>query len=158
MLLLNKQDERYIKHVSIFSLASRWIFLNMFFVFPCKIDFSLYSRQTVCVYVCLCVCVGRGGGGGVDGVHIVFSCPSAQLWFLLLTLLNNVRNLLIFSKMLILIRCYCYTTIRAQGLIYLEVFPFVILEKAFWFLLILQNNFRNLFIFCINIDIDELLL
>ena len=39
------------------------------------------------------------------------------------------------------------------------LFLFVILEKAFWFLLlILLNNFRNLFIFCINIDIDEVLL
>ena len=126
----------------------------MFFVFPCKIDFSLYSRQTVCVYVCLCVCVG----GWMECIYCFHVRLSAQLWFLLLILLNNVRNLLIFSKMLILLRCYCYTTIGAQGLISLEVFPFVILEKAFWFLLILQNNFRYLFIFCINIDIDELLL
>ena len=41
----------------------------------------------------------------------------------------------------------------------LELFPFVILEKMFWFLLlILLNNFRNLFTFCINVDIDEVLL
>ena len=47
----------------------------------------------------------------------------------------------------------------AKGLIPLELFPFVVLEKTFWFLLlILQNNVRNLFIFCINIDMDELFL
>ena len=39
------------------------------------------------------------------------------------------------------------------------LFPFVIFEKAFWFLrIILLNSFRDLFIFCINVDIDELLL
>ena len=37
------------------------------------------------------------------------------------------------------------------------VFPFVMLEKAFWFLiLILLNNLRNLFIFCINVDTNEI--
>ena len=40
-----------------------------------------------------------------------------------------------------------------------ELFPFVILEKTFWFLLlILLSNLRNLFIFCINVDVDEMLL
>ena len=39
-----------------------------------------------------------------------------------------------------------------------ELFPFVSLEKVFWFLLILLNNLRNLFIFCINVDIDVMLL
>ena len=60
--------------------------------------------------------------------------------------------------MLILIRCCCYTKTRAKGLISLGLFPFVILEKLFyysilfyWFLLLfLLNNFRNLFIFCIR--------
>ena len=38
-------------------------------------------------------------------------------------------------------------------------FKFVILEKVFSFLLfILLNNFKNLFIFCKNIDIDVVLL
>ena len=61
--------------------------------------------------------------------------------------------------MLILIRCCCYTKIRVYGLIPLELFPFVILEKARWFLLLaLLNNFRNLHVLCINVDIDELLL
>ena len=41
----------------------------------------------------------------------------------------------------------------------IELFPFIILEKQFWFLLlILLNNFRDLFIFCINVDIDKILL
>ena len=36
---------------------------------------------------------------------------------------------------------------------------FVILEKAFWYLLlILLNDFRNFFTFYINLDIDEVLL
>ena len=40
-------------------------------------------------------------------------------------------------------------------LISLELFPFVILEKAFWFLLhILINSLRNRFIFYINVDTD----
>ena len=61
--------------------------------------------------------------------------------------------------MLILMRCCCYTKIRAKGLIALELFPFIILEKPFWFLLlILLNNFRNLFIFCIIVDIDGVML
>ena len=30
----------------------------------------------MCVCVFVCVCGGAGGGGGVDGVHILFSCPS----------------------------------------------------------------------------------
>ena len=61
--------------------------------------------------------------------------------------------------MLMLMRCSCYRKIRAYGLIALEIFSFIILEKAFWcLLLILINNFRNLFIFCINVDIDEMLL
>ena len=64
-----------------------------------------------------------------------------------------------FAKMLILIRCCCYTKIRALGLTLLVLFPFVFLEKAFWFLLlILLNNFRIFFVFCISVDIDELLL
>ena len=34
-----------------------------------------------------------------------------------------------------------------------------ILEKAFWFLLLIfLNNLRNLFIFYINVDTDEILL
>ena len=42
---------------------------------------------------------------------------------------------------------------------FLELFPFVILEKEFWFLLlILLNDFRILFVFGINIDIEEVLL
>ena len=46
-----------------------------------------------------------------------------------------------------------------MGFIPLELFPFVILERAFWFLLlIVLNNFRNLFTFCINVDIDKVLL
>ena len=44
-------------------------------------------------------------------------------------------------------------------LITLQLFPIVILESAFCFLsLILLNNFRYLFIFCVNVDIDEVLL
>ena len=41
----------------------------------------------------------------------------------------------------------------------LELFLFVILEKSFLFLLrILLNSLRNLFIFCVTVDIDEILL
>ena len=48
---------------------------------------------------------------------------------------------------------------KCQGLILLELFPIVILEKMFWFLLlILLNDLRNNFIFYINIDIDEMFL
>ena len=44
--------------------------------------------------------------------------------------------------------------IRAEGL-----FPFVILEKVFSFLLlILLNDFWILFIFCRNVNVDESLL
>ena len=40
-----------------------------------------------------------------------------------------------------------------------KLFPCAILEKVFEFLLlILLNNLRNRFIFCINVDIDEMLL
>ena len=40
-----------------------------------------------------------------------------------------------------------------------RVISLLSLEEVFWFLLlILLNNFRNLFIFCINFDIDEVLL
>ena len=40
-----------------------------------------------------------------------------------------------------------------------ELFPLVIIEKAFWcLLLILLNDLRNLSRFCINVDIDEMLL
>ena len=60
----------------------------------------------------------------------------------------------------------------AFGLMPSELLPFVILEKVFWFLLLVfffffffflfffvfLNNFRNFFIFCINIDIDDFLL
>ena len=39
---------------------------------------------------------------------------------------------------------------------FLELFPLVILEKAFWFLLlILIINLRNIFIFYINVATDE---
>ena len=42
---------------------------------------------------------------------------------------------------------------------FLELFSFVILDKAFWFLLlILINNLRNLFIIYINVDNDKMLL
>ena len=47
---------------------------------------------------------------------------------------------------------------RAYGSILIELFPFVTLEKVFWFLLILLNYLRNLFIFCRNVDIDKMLL
>ena len=41
----------------------------------------------------------------------------------------------------------------------LELCALVILEKAFWLLLfILINNLRNLFIVCININSDQMLL
>ena len=41
----------------------------------------------------------------------------------------------------------------------LDLFPFVILEKVFWFLLLIMlNNLRALSIFCINVDTDEVLL
>ena len=61
--------------------------------------------------------------------------------------------------MLILISCCCYTKIMVYGLIPLELFPFVIVEKVFWvLLLILLNKFIILFIFSINVDIDEMLL
>ena len=61
--------------------------------------------------------------------------------------------------MLILMGCYCWRKIRASELISLQLFPFVILENACWFLLlVLINNLRNLFIFCINVDTDEMLL
>ena len=48
---------------------------------------------------------------------------------------------------------------NGPNLIPLELFPFVIFENAFWFLLLISlNNFRKRFIFCINVDIDEMLL
>ena len=47
----------------------------------------------------------------------------------------------------------------AYSLISLDSFPVVIFEKAFRFLiLILINNLRNIFIFCINSDTEEILL
>ena len=58
-----------------------------------------------------------------------------------------------------LIRCCCWTKISAYGLISLDLFPFVMSWK---FVLVsasnLANNFKNLFTFCVNFDIDEFLL
>ena len=59
-------------------------------------------------------------------------------------------------------RCCCWARTRAKWLIPFELFPFTFLLKAFWFLLlillILLNNYKNLFIFCVTVDIDEVLL
>ena len=44
-------------------------------------------------------------------------------------------------------------------IIHLKLFLFVILEKMFWFLiLVLLNDLRNLFLFCINVNIDGMFL
>ena len=79
--------------------------------------------------------------------------------FLILIFLNNFRNLFIFC-----INIHIDKVLQIEkknkgvGLTPLELFRFVILEKEFWFLLILLNNFRIHFIFCINVDIDKVLL
>ena len=69
----------------------------------------LYTPQTVCVCVCgvwcVCVCVG---GGGAYTVLTLSVHPSVTFWFLLLVLLNSLRNLFMFcinvdiDKMLLL--------------------------------------------------------
>ena len=74
-------------------------------------------------------------------------------------LINNSRNLFIFSINFDIDKILMLDKNRGHMLIPLELFHFVVLEKMFWCpLLMLLNNFRNLFIFCINIDIDEVLL
>ena len=71
-------------------------------------------------------------------------------------MLNNFRILFIFCINLDIDKALLLHKKEGLGLIPLELFPFVILEKVFWFLfLILLNNFRNLFTFCIKVDIDE---
>ena len=70
-------------------------------------------------------------------------------------LLNNFRNLFIFCIKVDIDEMLLLDKIRAYGLITLELFSFVILEKAFMFLLLIS---LYLFIICINVDIDELLL
>ena len=48
---------------------------------------------------------------------------------------------------------------KNKDLVPSELLFFLIPEKVFWFLLlILLNDFKNLFLFYINIDIDEVLL
>ena len=48
---------------------------------------------------------------------------------------------------------------KGLGVNSLRVISLYILEKVFWFLLlVLVNTSRNLFIFCINLDIDKMLL
>ena len=48
---------------------------------------------------------------------------------------------------------------KGLWIIFLELFPFVIFENAISFLLLkLMINLRNRFIFCINVDTDEVLL
>ena len=79
-----------------------------------------------------------------------------EFWFLPLILLNNFRIVFIFCINLDIDKGLLLLKMKGLGLIPLELFPFVILEKAVWFLLlILLNNFRNLFTFCIKVDIDE---
>ena len=74
-------------------------------------------------------------------------------------LLNNFRNLFIFCINFDIDKALLTDKNKGLGFIALELFPFVILKKAFWFLLlILLDNFRILFIFCINVDSDEVLL
>ena len=75
-------------------------------------------------------------------------------------LVKNFRILFIFCVIVDIGEVLLLEKIRTnKGLILLELFSFVIHEKAFWFLLlILLNNFRDHFLLCINVDTDELLL
>ena len=79
-------------------------------------------------------------------------------WFLLLillNLLNNFRNLFIICTNVDIDKVFLLDKNKGLGIIPLELFPFVILETVIWFLLlILLDNFRNLFRFCINVAID----
>ena len=80
-------------------------------------------------------------------------------WFLLLILLNNFRDLFIFCINIDIDELLLSDKNKGLGVNFLELFPFIIIEKVFWFLLlILLNIFRNLFTFCIYHDIDEVLL
>ena len=82
-----------------------------------------------------------------------------MFWFLLI-LLNNFRNHFIFYIMADIDEVMLIDKTKGQRLNSFRVFSLCnSKKKAFWFLLlIVLNNFRNLFIFCITIDIDKILL
>ena len=111
--------------------------------------------------VCVCVC-GGGGGGVVFTLSVHMSIyPSVAFWFLLFIFLNNLRNLSLFCINVDIDERLLLE--KNKGLwdnFYKAIlFPFVILENVFWFpILILLNNLRTLFFFCINVGIDEVLL
>ena len=75
---------------------------------------------------------------------------------MLLILLNCFKILFIFCRNLDIDKVLLLHKKKGLGVNSFELFPFVILEETFWFLLlVLQNNFRNLFTFCIKVDVDE---
>ena len=71
-------------------------------------------------------------------------------------MLNNFRILFIFCINIDIDDVLLLDINKGLGFIPIELFPLVILEKVFWFLLLIPliflNNSRNHFIFCINID------
>ena len=80
-----------------------------------------------------------------------------MFWFLIFILLNNFR-ITYFFLFCINVDIDEMFLLENKGLLVnfcKSYFPFV-LEKAFWFLLlILMNNLRNLFIFCINVNTNN---
>ena len=57
--------------------------------------------------------------------------PFVSVWFLLLILLNNFRNLFTFCINLDIDKMLLLDKNKGLAIIFLELFPFIILEKEF---------------------------
>ena len=84
--------------------------------------------------------------------------PSVTFWFLFLSLLNNLRNLFVFCKNVDTDKMQLLHKNKGLGVNFFRVISLCNSLNSFWFLLlILLRTFRNHFVFCINIDTDEVL-
>ena len=75
-------------------------------------------------------------------------------------MLNNFRNLFIFCVNIDIDELLLLDKNKNLGLISLESFPILILEKLFWFIILFYFILFHFigFIFCLNVDICKVLL
>ena len=81
-----------------------------------------------------------------------------MFWFLILILLNNFRDLFIFCINVDTDEIFLLEKNKGLWVNFFRViFLFYSKKGILFMLLILINNFRDLFIFCINVDTDVML-